>query len=265
MTWVLQTGSAFECVREMIPPGSVYIGDPPYSRHVHESVESSAAYESRARRRDLGFDCLSDGLRAHIAACAARCRWAVIFTDGEGIDEWKQALNAQKGFRYLRWIPWVRWSMPQLSGDRPPQGAEAIVIGAPEGKLSWNGPGNLTHFDEMCERGKDKHTTAKPLDLMLRLVSYFSNPGELVIDLTAGRGTTLVAAELLGREALGMEINPVEAALGRIRLEGLPELSERDAERLTRFEEKHTIEVADLARMRAETNKIRLKKGLTPK
>jgi site-specific DNA-methyltransferase (adenine-specific) len=243
----------------------VYIGDPPYSDHVHERVRSSAAYESRSRRRDLGFDSLSEGLRLHVAAVAARCRWAVIFSDFEGVHLWREAFDSIKGYRYLRTIPWIRWSMPQLSGDRPPQGAEAIVLAAPEGKLSWNGPGNLTHFNELAERGDDKHTTAKPLDLMLRLVTYFSNPGELIIDLTAGRGTTLVAAELLGREGLGVEIQQSEAVLAQLRLAALPELDERDAERLQRFEARDETERADMERMREATNKTRIKKGLQPK
>lgn len=265
MSWSLEHGSALDVRPEDVPEGAVYIGDPPYSDHVHDRVRSSAAYESRSRRRDLGFDSLSDELRAHVAAVAARCRWAIIFSDFEGVHLWREALDSIKGYRYLRTIPWIRWSMPQLSGDRPPQGAEAIVIAGPEGRLSWNGPGNLTHFAELAERGDDKHTTAKPLDLMLRLVTYFSNPGELIIDLTAGRGTTLVAAELLGREGLGVEIQQSEAEKANFRLATLPDLNARDTERLERFEARNLIEVADLARMREATNKIREKKGLAPK
>lgn len=256
-------GSCLDFDPRDVPTGSVMIGDPPYSDHVHEKMQSSCAYASRARRRPAGFDALTPDVRRHIAAIGSRCRWSVVFCDFEGVGAWRDAFNEIKGYRYIRCIPWIRWSMPQLSGDRPPSGAEAIVIAAPDGALRWNGPGNLTHFAELCERGKDKHTTAKPLDLMLRLVAYFSDPGELVIDPTCGRGTTIKAADLLGRDGLGFETQAEEVEKGLVRLEN--ELDERDAERWRRWRAFEIREAEDMARIREATNTIRAKRGLAPK
>ena len=51
------------------------------------------------------------------------------------------------------------------------------------------------------------HPTQKPVELMRRLVRFFSQPGETVLDPFAGSGTTLVAAAQLGRAAVGIEQN----------------------------------------------------------
>jgi len=51
-----------------------------------------------------------------------------------------------------------------------------------------------------------EHPTQKPEDLMKWIVSYWSFPGDLILDPFLGSGTTLVAAELLGRRGIGIEI-----------------------------------------------------------
>lgn len=50
------------------------------------------------------------------------------------------------------------------------------------------------------------HPTQKPIELLERLVTLFTDPGDVVIDPCAGSGTTLIAAENLNRKAYGFEI-----------------------------------------------------------
>ena len=50
------------------------------------------------------------------------------------------------------------------------------------------------------------HPTQKPIPLLERLIEIFTDPGDVVIDPVAGSGSTLVAAENLGRQAFGFEI-----------------------------------------------------------
>lgn len=54
------------------------------------------------------------------------------------------------------------------------------------------------------------HCTVKPLALMKKLIDLFVPPSEehIVLDPFAGSGTTLVAAKLLGRSYVGIEIVP---------------------------------------------------------
>jgi site-specific DNA-methyltransferase (adenine-specific) len=213
----------------------VLIVDPPYSEHVHKSAVSCGTDGKRAvRKRDLGFGHLAPELRTAIAY-AASCvkRWSCVFSDVESIHEWRDAVGS--GAEYIRTVPWIRWSQAQLSGDRPCTGCEMVSVfhanlaGKPI-KKHWNGPGSMTHLSRRCLRGADKHPTEKPLDLILDLVSWFSDPGETVLDLCAGAGTTAVACALLGRECIAVEIDPVWAEIATIREIARPILN-RDLDR----------------------------------
>ena len=50
------------------------------------------------------------------------------------------------------------------------------------------------------------HPTQKPIPVLKRLINIFTDPGDGVIDPTAGSGSTLRAASELGRNAYGFEI-----------------------------------------------------------
>jgi DNA modification methylase len=53
------------------------------------------------------------------------------------------------------------------------------------------------------------HLTEKPVELAARAVEYSSKPGEHVLDLFGGSGSTLIAAEQSGRKAFLMELDPL--------------------------------------------------------
>jgi len=52
------------------------------------------------------------------------------------------------------------------------------------------------------------HLTEKPVELAVRAMQYSSRPGENVLDLFGGSGSTLIAAEQTGRRAYLMELDP---------------------------------------------------------
>ncbi len=53
------------------------------------------------------------------------------------------------------------------------------------------------------------HLTEKPVELAARALEYSSRPGENVLDLFGGSGSTLIAAEMTGRKAFLIEIDPL--------------------------------------------------------
>jgi len=53
------------------------------------------------------------------------------------------------------------------------------------------------------------HLTEKPVELAERAITYSSLPGENVLDLFGGSGSTLVGAERTGRTAYLMELDPL--------------------------------------------------------
>ena len=52
------------------------------------------------------------------------------------------------------------------------------------------------------------YPTQKPIELLERIIRISTNEGDCVLDPFCGSGTTLVAAKLLGRKYIGIDINP---------------------------------------------------------
>lgn len=231
-------------------PTDVVICDPPYREWVH-SKATSQSKGGGTRHRDLEFDHLTDQLREEIAAVVCRtARWSLIYSDVESTHLWRESVGMD---RYVRTIPWIRWSMPNLTGTMPPQGWEAISVFHSKGKKHWNGRGDLVDVEHqdgtiyedvpmldglrhLCLRGAGKHKAEKPLDQMLDLVSWFSDPDEVVCDLTAGSGATAMACKILGRSFVGTEYNPKHPEIYQRAQERLTsDLPERDKTRVERF------------------------------
>jgi DNA modification methylase len=65
----------------------------------------------------------------------------------------------------------------------------------------------------------ERHPTMKPVELVERAIRNSSLPGERVLDLFVGSGTTLIAAERSGRTCVAMELDPryAQVALERWR------------------------------------------------
>jgi site-specific DNA-methyltransferase (adenine-specific) len=75
---------------------------------------------------------------------------------------------------------------------------------------------------------KTPHPTQKPEELLRRLLLAASDEGQIVLDPFSGSGTTVVAAEQLGRKWLGCEMNPQYNGWAIERLENVRRLSIAD-------------------------------------
>ncbi len=62
------------------------------------------------------------------------------------------------------------------------------------------------------------YPTQKPILLLERIISLVTLPGDFVLDPFCGSGTTLVAAELLGRNSLGIDVASEAVQLAKQRL-----------------------------------------------
>ena len=210
------------------------IFDPPYSEHVHASVRSAkmlandrgGKYGSDTRRNvDLGFEHLADRDRDFLAAHIARIvsRWTLVFSDAESSHLWRESLEAV-GLDYVRTGAWVKvGSTPQFSGDRPATGFEAVTIAHPKGRKRWNGGGKHAVWSvpivlKRSRLQERNHPTEKPLSLMRALVEEFTDPGEVILDMTAGSGTTGIAAKETGRRAVLIERDEKHAETAARRL-----------------------------------------------
>jgi site-specific DNA-methyltransferase (adenine-specific) len=220
--WALVEGDCLEIMATM-PDGCVdhVITDPPYSDWTH-SKNRGNPLAGRSPLKDIEFCAITPEERRTIATDAARLavRWSMFWTDLEGISCWVDAILAAE-LEYVRTGVWSKIGCaPQMSGDRPGTGAEALVIAHPKKRKRWNGGGRaaLWHRPIAALEGQKDHTTQKPLSLMLDLVRDFTDPDDLILDPFAGSGTTGVAALKLGRRAILIEKDPKYAEIARQRM-----------------------------------------------
>jgi adenine-specific DNA-methyltransferase len=70
-----------------------------------------------------------------------------------------------------------------------------------------------------ARKGARRHPCEKPLDMMRHIVTTSSRPGDVVLDCFIGSGATAVAAQELGREFIGCDMDPEWVEHTRRRLE----------------------------------------------
>ena len=90
-----------------------------------------------------------------------------------------------------------------------------------------------TDLNPISSHAKERlgYPTQKPLALLERIIRASSNPGDIVLDPFCGCGTTVHAAETLGRKWIGIDISPFSTGLIRERLadrDNFPLLSKQD-------------------------------------
>jgi len=74
--------------------------------------------------------------------------------------------------------------------------------------LYWTNTIYQTNFPlDPTHHLRKAHGAIKPPELMAEIISFFTKKGELVLDPFAGVGSTLIGAALVGRKALGFELN----------------------------------------------------------
>jgi len=110
------------------------------------------------------------------------------------------------------WSDTIIWSKRFVLGRAPYQHAyEPIWFGWRGGASPyWCGDRDQSDVWEI-ERpsASPLHATMKPLALMERAITNSSRPGALVLDIFAGSGSTLIAAERTGRRCATLEIDPL--------------------------------------------------------
>jgi DNA modification methylase len=111
-------------------------------------------------------------------------------------------------FHFSSMVIWAKNSLTLSQTDYQSQHEPCLYGWMDNGSHSWYSDRKQTsvwHFDK--ERF-DKHTTPKPVALVERAITNSSKGGDIVIDLFGGSGSTMIAAEKLGRCARLMELDP---------------------------------------------------------
>jgi site-specific DNA-methyltransferase (adenine-specific) len=193
-----------------LPRVDVVITDPPYSARAHSKARTNKAETARSKYRQgasrfIDFPFMEDAefSAAVRAMLAVARRWVVMTCDH------RHAALTFDWPEHIRLGAWVKVGpMPSLNGDRPGSGHESVLILHNEGEKRWNrGGGAGVWVEPPCKHGTDV-ATQKPLMLIQRFVSDFSDPGEVICDAFMGSATTGVASTLMGRRFVGIEREP---------------------------------------------------------
>ena len=105
---------------------------------------------------------------------------------------------------------------PGLGGSGVVRGNDGLAKGSNVPETWWvQRKGNGLAIASRQAKQYLGYPTQKPIALLQRIIAASSNPGDLVLDPFCGCGTTIDAANRLGRNWIGIDISPLAARLVR--------------------------------------------------
>lgn len=147
------------------------------------------------------------------------------------------------GFKILNVITWAKTNPPpNISCRYFTYSTEFIIWARKSQKVAHhynyklmkqlNGNKQMTDVWQLpaigrWEKSCGKHPTQKPLGLLSRLILASTKPGAWILDPFSGSSTTGIAASLLGRKFLGLEIEEQFLSMSKARREEIENISIR--------------------------------------
>lgn len=189
-----------------VPAVDVLITDPPYSERTARGFRGGNGLD----RAGIVYGSIDhqwvDTLIHH---WASRINWfSVVFSDHIG-QRWYESAFEAAGLFCFAPVPYIKPdSPPRFLGDGPASQAEWITIARKRVKLPRERAGSRRGFYVYGMQRDQYRVGGKSLDLMRALVRDYTCPDDLIVDPCAGGGTTLLAAAIEGRRAIGAEIDP---------------------------------------------------------
>jgi site-specific DNA-methyltransferase (adenine-specific) len=208
------------------------IVDAPYSAKTHSGHDAGARSEvtttcerdrlwaARGGKRESitypAWD--ADDVAAFAAQWSPRCRgWICSITDHVLAPIWTTALAAEGRYVFAP-IPIVETgSRVRLTGDGPSSWTCWLIVARPRTPkfVRW---GTLPGAYIGSGKGDREHIGGKDTTIMRAIVADYTRPGDLVCDPCAGAATTLLAAAIEGRRAIGSEMDPDTFAKAQARI-----------------------------------------------
>lgn len=197
------------------------ICDPPYGARTHEGTNDHIAdsvLPDAAERTPIAYDAMTPSeVFAFVETWAPRCSgWMLAMTSHDLIPAWEHAYRDAGRLAFAPVV--IIQKRPRLVGDGPSSWAVYAMVSRPRTRAmaTW---GCLPGAYEAPTVKDSGIAGCKPLDLMRTIVRDYSRPGDLVCDPFAGSGTTLLAAMIEGRRAIGAEQKPEHYDIARARLD----------------------------------------------
>tara|TARA_R100000808_G_scaffold5362_4_gene16422 strand:+ start:7696 stop:8424 length:729 start_codon:yes stop_codon:yes gene_type:complete len=210
------------------------ITDPPYSSRTargQRSNEKNVGLEwSGGKRSTINYGHITDVDAEELVEMAAAAKWLCVFGD-HICARWHEEKALAAGRYAFAPIPWCKPdAAPRMANDGPPTSAEWLMVSRLRNKAAMAAitkqPKGYYVVGTHRDRADQVVTGGKPVLLMRQIVRSYSLPGDLIVDPYAGGATTLLAAVIEGRKAIGAERDPetFAKAVKRLRRGWTPEL-----------------------------------------
>lgn len=231
--WELRCGD-WRDVLDDVAHVDVLLGDPPFSRRTHHGQRTGG--KDPRYTTDRGCAALASAgleysewtdhhVREYVASWSPRVSgWLAALTSHDLVPAWEHAALEAGRYPFAPIACTQHARNVRLTGDGPSSWSDHLLAARPR-SVEWlrerrrrrrlaglpcalpgayYGP-SFDTGENALDRSARAVRGAKPLWLMRSLVVDYSEPGDLIVDPTAGGGTTLVAAVLEGRRAIGAE------------------------------------------------------------
>ncbi len=199
-----------ESVRRLIGDRDVdlLLTDPPYNVDYVGKTDEALTMANDAMDDEQYVQFLVEAISNAVEHLKEGASYYIFHADAEEGLAVRMAVN-ESGLRVRQCLIWVKNSFVMGRQDYHWK-HESILYGWKDGAAHYfvNDRTQSTVFEADRPQRNDVHPTMKPLPLIKRLVANSTRPGDVVLDLFGGSGTTLIACEEMNRRCFMMEYDP---------------------------------------------------------
>lgn len=122
---------------------------------------------------------------------------------------------------------WRKQAVSQITKGRIAKGFEVVALFGQDDDMTFeyrNFPDNnyVPNIQTWYKNDSmPEHHATFPIELPLYFIKYFTKPDDIVLDCFSGIGTTCVAAKMLGRKYIGIDISEKYCDIARMRLKAV--------------------------------------------
>ena len=181
--------------------------DPPYNVDYVSKTDETLTMANDAMDDEQYVQFLVEAISNAVEHLKEGASYYIFHADMEGLAV-RMAVN-ESGLRVRQCLIWVKNSIVMGHQDYHSK-HEPILYGWKDGAAHYfvNDRTQSTILEADRPQRNDVHPTMKPLPLIKRLVANSTRPGDAVLDLFGGSGTTLIACEEMNRRCFMMEYDP---------------------------------------------------------